>query len=134
MENVKWSQLLQSAVTEPQLQGGGCMTTNVSSKNNLLACPCRACAATGRRPLPCARRFRDRRTWRAKHQAEQPGCKCLDCQSTVQNVNGVEFLVRPDGTVGMLMRLPSPYPPCDACDVGVPEVPCTCADHDGGIQ
>ena len=51
------------------------MTTAVSSKKNLLA-------------------------WRAKHQAEQPGCKCLDCQSTVQNVNGVEFLVRPDGTVG----------------------------------
>ena len=51
------------------------MTTAVSSKKNLLA-------------------------WRAKHQAEQPGCKCLDCQSTAQNVNGVEFLVRPDGTVG----------------------------------
>jgi len=51
------------------------MTTAVSSKKNLLA-------------------------WRAKHQAEQPGCKCLDCQSTVQNVNGVEFMVRPDGTVG----------------------------------
>lgn len=39
-------------------------------------------------------------SWRDRHKAEQPHCDCVDCRSTIENINGIAFMVRPDESVG----------------------------------